>query len=214
MFLIFVGMFLLIAGDTNNQLRRFGWPVTLLTAFFQSVTARTAGFNTVHIGALAVGQLLVLIILMFIGASPGSTGGGIKTTTIASVLGSIPDKLRGRNRVSMFGRTLPAGIARVAAMIIVLALGIISLATYLLCTFELAKHPDWRFIDILFEVTSAFGTVGLSTGHTFDLSAASKLVLIFTMFLGRVGPLTFLFAVSRHVKPKRIENVEESIMVG
>jgi len=212
--LILSGMVLLLIGDTSGRFLQQGWPTALLTSFFQSVTARTAGFNTVSIGSLAAGPLLVLIILMFIGASPGSTGGGVKTTTLAVVFASIKNKLLGRSKVNVFSRSLPQGIVGVSAMIIVLGLAIVSIGTFLLCTFELGRHPEWSFLDLLFEVVSAFGTVGLSTGSTFGLSAISKLVIIATMFLGRVGPLTFLFAVSRHVRVKRMEHVEESIMVG
>ncbi len=212
--LIFGGMIFLLIGDTNGQFRGLGAPAALLTSFFQSVTARTAGFNTINVGKLAAGPLLVTIILMFIGASPGSTGGGVKSTTIAVIVAAIRDRLLGRRKVNMFKRSLPTGIVGIAAMIIVLAFAVISIGTFLLCTFELGKHPEWSFIDMLFEEVSAFATVGLSTGPTFDLSAASKLVIILTMFIGRIGPLTFLFAVSRHVGVKRMEHIEESVMVG
>ncbi len=212
--LILSGVALILFGDTNNSFLGFDWPVTLLTSFFQSVTARTAGFNTVDIGSLAPASLLVLIILMFIGASPGSTGGGVKTTTIGVVIASVKAKLSGRNKVNAFNRSIAPGIITVSAMIIVLALIVISMGTFLLCVFELESHPDWRFLDILFEVVSAFGTVGLSTGPTFELSSASKVVLTIVMLMGRVGPLTFLFAVSRRMKEKRLEYIEETITVG
>ncbi|MGC9314026.1 MAG: potassium transporter TrkG, partial [bacterium] len=171
-------------------------------------------FNTVDIGALAPAALLVLVILMFIGASPGSTGGGIKTTTLAVVITAIKSKIQGRDKINVFNRSMAPGIVTVAAMIIVLALIVVSAGTFLLSIFELGNNSEWTFLDILFEVVSAFGTVGLSTGPTFELSSASKLVITLIMFLGRVGPLTFLFAVSRHIKVKRMEYIEESIMVG
>ncbi len=212
--LIIAGMALLLLGDTNKQFLGKDWPTALLTAFFQSVTARTAGFNTIDIGALSAAPLLILIILMFIGASPGSTGGGIKTTTLAVVIASVRARLSGHTKVNVFNRSLSSGVVSVAAMIIVLALIIISIGTYLLCIFELGSNSEWSFLDMLFEVVSAFGTVGLSTGPTFGLSTASKLVITAIMFLGRVGPLTFLFAVSRHFKVKRMEYIEETVMVG
>lgn len=212
--LLLAGMALLLLGDTNDSFLDFEWPVTLLTSFFQSVTARTAGFNTVNIGTLAPGSLLVLIILMFIGASPGSTGGGVKTTTLGVVLASVRARLKGQSKVNAFNRSVAPGIVSVSAMIIVLALIVVSIGTFLLCIFELEAHPEWRFLDILFEVVSAFGTVGLSTGPTFGLSTPSKLVLTITMLLGRVGPLTFLFAVSRRMKVRRMEYIEETITVG
>ncbi len=212
--LLLAGMALLLLGDTNKQFLGLEWHTSLLTAFFQSVTARTAGFNTVDIGALAPAALLVLIILMFIGASPGSTGGGIKTTTLAVVISAIRSKLQGRDKISVFNRSMAPGIVTVSAMIIVLALIVVSAGTFLLSIFELGDSSKWTFLDILFEVVSAFGTVGLSTGPTFELSSASKLVITAIMFLGRVGPLTFLFAVSRHIKIKRMEYIEETIMVG
>jgi trk system potassium uptake protein TrkH len=212
--LIAFGMIFLMIGDNSCLMRRESFEVNLLTAFFQSVTARTAGFNTVNVGAFAPGALFILIILMFIGASPGSTGGGVKTTTIAVIFGAVRARLRGRERVDVFNRSIPNNIVNVAAMIIVLAGLVIGLGTFIVCSIELQNHPEWRFMDIFFEVVSAFGTVGLSTGPTFGLSAASKFVLIVTMLIGRVGPLTFLFSISRHVKVKRIKFIEENVMVG
>ena len=212
--LIFVGMIFIMFGDTTGVMHGEKWSVTLLTAFFQSVTARTAGFNTIDTGALAPGVLFIVIVLMFIGASPGSTGGGVKTTTIAVIVGAISAKLRGKERAVFFNRSLPVEIISVAAMIIVLAGAVIAVGTFLVATIELPRHPDWRFIDVFFEVVSAFGTVGLSTGPTFDLTTASKLILVFTMLLGRVGPLTFLFSVSRKIRAARMEHTEETLMIG
>ncbi|MCK5832576.1 Trk family potassium uptake protein [bacterium] len=212
--LIGLGMIFLMLGDKNNLMRQHSFGVNLLTAFFQSVTARTAGFNTIAIGSLAPGALFIIIVLMFIGASPGSTGGGIKTTTIAVVFGAIKSKLMGNDKTNLFHRSLSSEIITVAAMIIVLSGLVIVLGTFLVSAFEFSRHPEWRFIDVFFEVVSAFGTVGLSTGLTFDLSTSSKIVLICTMLLGRVGPLTFLFSVSRHINVKRMDHIEENIMIG
>jgi len=212
--LILSGMFLLMLSDTNSQLSKFKLPTTLLTAFFQSVTARTAGFNTVNIGSLAAGQLLILIILMFIGASPGSTGGGIKTTTFTTIFGLIKARMTGRKKVNLFNKSISPDIVNAAAMIIFLGLVLVSTGTFCLCVLELPNHGEWTFLDMLFEVVSAFGTVGLSTGITFNLCDASKLVLISIMFLGRVGPLTFLFAVISRKRIIHLEYVEENIIVG
>ena len=213
-FLIALGMIFLMFGDTTNLMRQHSWNVNLLTAFFQSVTARTAGFNTVNIAAFAPAALFVLIVLMFIGASPGSTGGGVKTTTISVIFAAILARLRGRDKTTVFDRSLPDDIVRAAAMIIVLAASVVAFGTFLICSIELPSHPQWRFIDMFFEEVSAFGTVGLSTGVTASLSTASKLVLIVTMLLGRVGPLTFLFSMLRRTGGRRIEYVEESVTVG
>ncbi|HBL83833.1 MAG: H(+)-transporting ATPase [Clostridiales bacterium GWF2_38_85] len=173
---------LLIAGTLIFKLTdNLSW----LNSFFNSTTARTAGFATVDISILSRGGLFVLMILMFIGASPGSTGGGIKTTTVFTVLLSTFSAAANRNN-TVFKRKIPAIIVTKAFMIALLAFTIIITSAFLIFIFE----PKFDFEDILFEVFSAFGTVGLSTGITSMLSSASKVVIIVTMFVGRLGPLT------------------------
>ena len=159
--------------------------VTWLGAFFHSVSARTAGFSTYPLGTFSQAGLLVLIVLMFIGASPGSTGGGIKTSTFFVLLSGI--KAAATNQTEKaFRYSVPRTGFRKASLVTLLALGVVVVGTYILIILE----PQLRLIDALFEVVSAFGTVGLSTGITPDLGVGAKLLSILIMYIGRLGPLT------------------------
>jgi trk system potassium uptake protein TrkH len=162
-------------------------------AWFQSVTYRTAGFNTVDHGELNPSTKLFSIGLMFIGASPGSTGGGVKTVALAIIVLALISILRGRNHVECYGRMIPDSQVRYAFVIVAMGIGATMTSTLLLTVFE---ADAFSFIDILYEATSAFATVGVSTGITSDLNPASQLVVTATMFLGRVGPLTLLLALA------------------
>ena len=162
-------------------------------AWFQSVTFRTAGFHTVDHGELNPATKLFSIGLMFIGASPGSTGGGVKTVTLAIVVLALIAILRGRNQVECYGRMIPEKQVRYAFVIIAMGLTATMTSTLLLTVFE---ADSFSFLDILYEATSAFATVGASTGITGELTPASQLVVAATMFLGRVGPLTLLIALA------------------
>lgn len=159
--------------------------VTLLGAFFHSVSARTAGFSTYSLGNFSNAGLFVLTVLMFIGASPGSTGGGIKTSTFFVLLQGIKSAATNKSEKA-FRYAIPVDAFRKAAVITLIALGVVITGTYLMVIME----PDITLIDALFEVTSAFGTVGLSTGITSGLSDGSKILSIITMYIGRLGPLT------------------------
>ncbi len=185
-------------------------------AWFQSVTFRTAGFNTVDHGALQPATKLFAIGLMFIGASPGSTGGGIKTVAVAISLLSVLSILRGRCNVECHGRQIPDEQVRYAFVIVAMGLVCTMISTLLLTLFERARpgFPERDFLDILFEATSAFATVGVSTGLTADLSGASQLVVIVTMFLGRVGPLTLLVALTRSSTSAWYQYPEERVALG
>lgn len=189
-----------------------------LMALFQSITPRTAGFNTVDYHLLTNGTLLFTIILMFIGASPGSTGGGIKTTSFAVLLGMAHSKWKARDDTVLFQRTVPSETVARAISIILLSLLLVLLGTMALMITELGDipHPQSRglFLEYLFEVVSAFGTVGLSTGVTPALSAAGKIILMILMFVGRVGPITVALAVSGDRKEELFSYPEEDIMVG
>ena len=162
-------------------------------AWFQSVTFRTAGFNTVDHGELNPSTKLFSIGLMFIGASPGSTGGGVKTVALAIIVLALVSILRCRNHVECYGRMIPDTQVRYAFVIVAMGLGATMTSTLLLTVFE---ADAFAFIDILYEATSAFATVGVSTGITSELTPASQLVVTATMFLGRVGPLTLLLALA------------------
>ena len=159
--------------------------VTLLGAFFHSVSARTAGFSTYSLGNFSNAGLFVLTVLMFIGASPGSTGGGIKTSTFFVLLQGIKSAATNKSEKA-FRYAIPVDAFRKAAVITLIALGVVITGTYLMVIME----PDITLMDALFEVTSAFGTVGLSTGITAGLSDGSKILSIITMYIGRLGPLT------------------------
>ncbi len=159
--------------------------ISWMGAMFHSVSARTAGFSTYPIGEFTRAGLLVLTVLMFIGASPGSTGGGIKTSTFFMLLQGIKSAATNKSEKA-FHYSIPNEAFKKAAVITLLALGVVMFGTYLLEVME----PHISLSDALFEITSAFGTVGLSTGITPDLSVQSKLLSIFIMYIGRLGPLT------------------------
>lgn len=182
--------------------------ITWLGAFFQSVSARTAGFSTYPIGEFTNAGLFTLIILMFIGASPGSTGGGIKTSTFF-VLSQHVRSLFTKRHISAFRRNIPWEVFSKACTISLLSLLLVCVGTFSLCVLE----PEYSFVQLLFEEVSAFGTVGLSTGITPTLSVASKLILIFTMFAGRVGTFTLLTMWIDRPAPS-VRYTEESVSIG
>lgn len=161
--------------------------ISWLGAFFTSVSARTAGFASFSIGSFSTAGLLVLILLMFIGASPGSTGGGIRTTTFFVVIRNIFSAATNKQEKA-FHYSIPKETTKKAYTIFIVGLFVILISTFLVCIFE----PQIAFTDILFEMTSAFGTVGLSTGITPSLSTASKIISILVMYIGRLGPMTIL----------------------
>ena len=154
-------------------------------ALFNSVTARTAGFSTYPLGEFSNAGLLVMIFLMFVGASPGSTGGGIKTSTLFALIQGIKTAATNTSGKA-FHYSVPRGVFRKASAITVMGIGVVAIGTFFMTAFE----PDIPIRDALFEVTSAFGTVGLSTGITASLGTASKLLSIIIMYIGRLGPLT------------------------
>lgn len=182
--------------------------VTWLGAFFHSVSARTAGFSTYPLGNFTSAGLLVLTVLMFIGASPGSTGGGIKTSTFFVLLQGIKAAATNKNEKG-FRYAIPQGTFKKASVITLLALGVVITGTYLMIVME----PDIRLIDALFEVTSAFGTVGLSTGITGTLTDGSKILSIIIMYIGRLGPLT-IATLWYFTKGDRVEYPDGNIAIG
>ncbi len=189
----------------------------LLASYFQAVTARTAGFNTINIGGLSWGTLFFLVMLMFIGASPGSTGGGIKTTTAGVLFAVFLNRLKGRSNIRFLNRTIgqetvSRAIAIAISSFILIAVALLGLTfIYQLHHWFTGKDP---FLQILFEEVSAFGTVGLSTGITPHLDSYSKIILILLMFTGRVGPLALAFAIGGEGKEDKIMYAEENLMVG
>ena len=207
--LIITGTLLILAMEWNHTLAQYTWENKFLISLFQSVTTRTAGFNTIDTGAIGLSAILVMIVLMFIGGSPASTAGGIKTTTFAVLMRSIVTTLRGYNRMEIFKRTIPNTVIFRAMAVILLAGLSIGISTILLSVIE-----NHAFIDLLFEEISAFATVGLSRGITSELTPWGKVIIIFSMFIGRVGILTFMVAFAQRIDSHKYKYPEETIMVS
>lgn len=203
------GTFGFLALEWDGVLASLSVPLRFLHAFFQAVTCRTAGFSTLPMDALRPPTLIMLSGLMFIGASPGSCGGGIKTTTFALLCLGLRARLRGWGKARAFRRGIaPAAVDRAMAVFL-LSLGTVTAATFvLLCLQPLPPLAAW------FEVISAFGTVGLSTGVTPGLAAGGKLLLAAVMFAGRLGPLTLAYSMAHPVEAEEMEYAEENVMVG
>ena len=200
-----VSAVLIVAGTILLKLTEH---VTWLGAFFHSVSARTAGFSTYPLGTFSNAGLLVLTVLMFIGASPGSTGGGIKTSTFFVLLQGIKSAATNKSEKG-FRYAVPSDAFRKAAVITLIALGVVVTGTYLM----VAMEPEISLMDALFEVTSAFGTVGLSTGITTGLCDGSKLLSILIMYIGRLGPLT-IASLWYFTKGDRTSYPEGNIAIG
>lgn len=186
------------------------WFYRLVQSFFCSVTARTAGFNTVDMGLLTAPTALIIMFLMFIGASPGSTGGGIKTTTLGVLIASFVSIIRGKSRIELFKRSLSFTILNRALVIFAFSITVVMVSAFFL---SMSEHTN--LLNILFEEISAFGTVGLSRGITAQLSAWGKFIIIISMFTGRVGVLTLAFAITPPKEHLRVEYpIERNVMVG
>ena len=216
--LILAGAVLFYLFEADHVLKEVSGPTQFLDSLFQSITPRTAGFNTVDIARLTNDTILVMMILMFIGASPGSTGGGIKTTSFALLLLMIWNRMKGRYHVNVFNRRIPREIiGRTIAIIFASAFSIGLITSVLLFFGEGEVLPPEQsrhfFVEYLFETVSAFGTVGLSMGITPKLNDIQKLAIILMMFAGRVGPLALAFSWYAAGK-KEIKYAEESVMVG
>lgn len=196
--LLAVGTLAYLALEWSNPrtLGPLGFGEKLLASFFQSVTTRTAGFNTLDYGAMTLPTLFVTLILMFIGANPGSTGGGIKTSTFYVIVVSAWSMVLGRRSVNLYGRRIDTDTILRAMTVSLLSLGLIAGMFFLLLLLN-TGHPDVLFIHLLFEAISAFATVGLSMNATPLLHPDQHVVLILLMYLGRIGPLTFAVAFSR-----------------
>ena len=184
----------------------------LMAAAFQSVTTRTAGFFTVDQGALTSGSVMICLFLMLVGGSPMGTAGGVKTTTLAVLVLSIIANLRGKKDVEVYGRKIRSSYIRSAQVVVGMAVSVLLISVLGI----FAIMPDAPFVDVLYELTSAIGTVGLSRGLTAVLNTPAKWIVIFTMYLGRIGPLTLGAAVvSRAQKrTKDVHLAEENIMIG
>jgi trk system potassium uptake protein TrkH len=181
----------------------------ILASFFQAVTPRTCGFNTLSLADLRMPSKLVTIILMFIGASPGSTGGGIKTSTFALIIMMTYGLITSKEDVEIYQKRVPSDNIFKAVVI-----AVISIMLVLITFFILTITENANFIELLFETTSAFGTVGLTLGITTDLTSIGKILIILTMYAGRVGPLTLALALARRKKTVLLKYPEERVLVG
>jgi trk system potassium uptake protein TrkH len=209
--LIVFGMFIIFLFEYTNahSIGDNAFGHKLLISLFQSVTTRSGGITTVDVSQFRQATQFFIIILMFIGASPGSTGGGIKTTTFAVLVGAVLAMIRGKEDVVLFRLRLAQERVYKAVTVTLFCIGIVMLGTMVLATTE-----DAAFLKILFEATSAFGTVGLSMGLTSELSFTGKLTIIVLMFIGRLGPLTLTYALGP--RPGRIlyRHAEGKIIIG
>jgi trk system potassium uptake protein len=214
--LIVSGTILITAMEWDRTLLHLRLPEKFLAGFFQAVTTRTAGFNTLPIGEMDNEALFFMILLMFIGASPGSCGGGIKTSTVACLFSLGLSRLKGVERPTLFKRSITQESVGRAASVTMVSMLVVVIGTLIMLIAETGSGglPNrGKFIEIFFEVVSAFGTVGLSTGITGTLTAFGKLIITAVMYVGRLGPLVVAMAVSRKSAP-RYSYAEENIMIG
>jgi trk system potassium uptake protein TrkH len=208
--LVTAGTALFALGEWRRSLAGLGPVDKLLNALFQSVTLRTAGFNTVDLAAIAPATVFFMILFMFVGASPGSTGGGIKTTTAAVLVAAIRSASRGGSPVLLYGREVPRDVVLRSLAITAVSAAVVALGLFLLLLFETLP-----FEQLFFEAVSAFATVGLSLGATAHLGPAGKLVIVAMMFVGRIGPLTLaLLLGARHHGEPACRHPETRLMVG
>ncbi|NTW25840.1 MAG: ATPase [Lentimicrobium sp.] len=208
--LIVAGFALFFLSEYDNSLAQLSLRGKIAGAFFGSVTARTAGFNTVDMNLFAPATVLIYFVLMWIGASPASTGGGIKTTTFSLAVMNVVSIAKGKDRIEIFGREISNESVRRAFSVIFLSFLVIGLAVLGL----MLTDGGFGLTKIIFEVISAFGTVGLSLGVTPGLSMTGKWIIIITMFLGRVGTLTIMVGVFRKIRNLQYRYPTESIMIN
>ncbi len=210
--LIFLGAALFFFLEYKNPHTLEGKPLAqkFLDSVFQSITSRTAGFNSIPIGAIGHLTAFFIMILMFIGASPGGTGGGIKTTTFGVIILWVLSYIRGKPDVNVFSRKISQ--ETISKAVIFVMLGIVMITTMFFLLFLSQEKPD--FIDSIFEVFSAYGTVGLSRGITPKLSVEGRVILIVTMLVGRIGPITLLMSAVGKKEKYLIQYSEEKVLIG
>jgi trk system potassium uptake protein TrkH len=208
--LLGIGMLLFFLIESSHLLQGASLKDRALASIFQSVTCRTAGFNTVNIADLHPASLMLSIILMFIGAAPGSTGGGLKVTTVAILIGTVIASARGRSRLDFFRRTIPVKVLYQTLVVITIYLSVAVVVSFLLSITEQHSAP----LELIFETISALGTVGLSTGVTPQLSLGGKVLVIITMFLGRIGPFTLALAIGQRQFRESYNYPEEEVQIG
>lgn len=208
-FLLLIGTILFYAIEHSGTLKNMSLGIQYLSAFFQSVTLRTAGFNTVSFGNLSTSILVVIMMFMFIGAASGSTAGGIKVNTVAVLGAAVKSAWKNEKNVVLLKKSIPSDLVTKAFMIFLFGVCAVILGTFLLAVTEKAPLEN-----IMFEVVSAFGTVGLSTGLTSQLSGPGRFVIIILMFIGRLGPLTVLAAASTGSKRLNVTYPQADILIG
>lgn len=209
--IIIIGTLLFFILEYNNSLASRGNVFDkLFCSLTQVVLGRTAGFNIVDVESISMPMIMIFIMIIFIGASPGSTGGGIKTTTAFVIVKSIFATIKGKNKIEFHKKTIPFQIVDKAYSIVVMSFVLIFISTVVLAIFE----PTVPLKNILFESTSAFTTCGMSTGCISDFTAIGKLILTINMYIGRIGTLTFAYALSKRTKETRHEYPETYFMVG
>ncbi len=217
LFLIFLGTCLLLTFEWNTSLKDFSLSKKIFAAFFHSINARTAGFNTIDLSLFSEHSLYFLIFLMFIGACPGSTGGGIKTTTIAVIWATAWSRLKGYLKTVVWKRTI-SDLQVAKAMTLFVAAVTIAVIFHFFLSLAVPSFPFYaahgEFLATLFEIISALGTVGLSTGLTPHLSSFGKIVVILAMFCGRVGLLSLLSLLSQIKGPRLYHYASEEVMIG
>ena len=209
--LLGIGFLVIMTLEWNNPntLKELPLVDKIISTFFTAATPRTAGFNTLDTAGLRVPTQFFIIVLMFIGASSGSTGGGVKTTTFASIILATKATVSGKGSTTAFKRTVPGELVSKASAIV-----FISLSWVILVSLLLAISEAGDFLTTLFEATSAFGTVGLSMGLTGGLSEFGRVLIIITMFLGRLGPLTLMYAIAQRQVKAKYRYPEEQMLVG
>jgi trk system potassium uptake protein len=208
--LIVAGAIVFYLVEYDNSIKGYGIYGSIVSSIFQSVTCRTAGYNTVDFTHLGQPILIFMMFLMFVGASPGSTGGGIKTTTFSVILRSAISTIRGRKNVEIVKHTISSDTISRAYSIALFSISLIFVSTFILSITE----PEKNFLSLLFEEISAFGTVGLSTGITSSLSLAGKSIIILTMYIGRIGTLTLALAITKRIVFSKYRYSEINVLVG
>ena len=208
--LILAGAIVFYLVEYDKTIAGYGIYGSIVASVFQSVTCRTAGYNTVDFTHLGQPILIFMMFLMFVGASPGSTGGGIKTTTFSVILRSAISTIKGRKNVEIVKHTISADTISRAYSIALFSISLIFISTFMLSFTE----PDKNFISLLFEEISAFATVGLSTGITSSLSYAGKFIIICTMYIGRIGTLTLALAITKRIVYTKYRYSEINVLVG
>lgn len=209
--LLVIGFFVIIITEYNNPetIGTMSFFDKIMASFFQSATVRTAGFYTVSVDKLMPGTRYLFYLFMFIGASPGSTGGGVKTTTFGVIIYSIIAIIRNKKDVTIINRRISWHIINRALAILVISISYVSVITFAILIFE-----ERDLIDIIFETMGAFSTVGFSTGITPTLHDFSKILLMLTMIIGRLGPLTFAIALGEELKVAKYRYPRENILIG